>query len=224
MTFGSTFGRVLSPTFQPKSQAAASAGGTYTFSASDDTYLVSANNSNYGMYPSVVIGTTSTRRSLFRFKLNSIPSGATCSAAKITLTVSATYWTACTFSIYQIASANGDWIQGTKSNSEAAVGDPTWNYKKYATDAWAGSAGMSTAGTDYVDTVIGSYTSSGQMNAGTVFEIPFNATGLNVVKSWFGQASNSGISIFMNGTSTSNVHSKEATTESYRPYLTVTYS
>ena len=213
MTFGSTFGRVFSPSFQPKSQAAA--GGTYTFSPVADTYVVSIGsyqNTNYGSSSEVSVNTPNVKKGLFRFDLSTIPAAATCTAATLTVKCASTNNSGRYFLIYEIASANGDWTET----------GATWN-SRYSGTSWVGSAGLSTEGTDYVNTLIAE-------SAGTTIEannpiaIVFNASGLAVVKSWFGQATNSGIAIWYNVGASMGIYSKEASTESYRPTLTVTYS
>lgn len=225
MTFGSVFGRTFSPTFQPHSQAAVSGGDTATVVANGDTYLVSANNSNYGRYDFVVLNTSTVRTGLCRFILSSIPSSATCLSAKMTVSFNHGISAPAVISIYEIASANGDWVEGN-AKGYAETGSACWNYKAYHAStptSWAGSAGMSTAGTDYVDTIIGSYTlSTGTVSANTPIDIIFNASGLAVVKSWFGESTNSGIVIWANKQLVLN--SSEVSTESYRPTLTITYS
>ena len=231
MTFGSTFGRTFSPTFQPKSQAAASAGGTVTVGAAADTWLNNASpyTYNYGAAASVGINTPNVRKALFRFNLSAIPASATCTAASLTITAASKIWPGSTrtFSIYEVASANGDWVEGT-GNGSAVTGAPCWNYKAYHAStptSWAGSNGMSTAGTDYIDTALATYTvypSAVEIN--NSFDFVFNASGRAVVKSWFGQATNSGIVAWYNCGTSVSWHTKEASTESYRPTLTVTYA
>lgn len=226
MTFGSTFGRVFSPTFQPKSQAV-KAGGTVTVGAAADTSLNNANpyTYNYGASVTLVYNMHSLRAALYRFDLSSIPASATCTAAKMTLTLATTTYGTRYFKFYEVASANGDWVEGT-GNGSAVTGAPCWNYKAYHAStptSWAGSGGLSTAGTDYIDTVI-AQNSGAAASANTPIDITFNAAGLLIVKSWFGQSTNSGIVGWYDTGTNVSMHSKEASTESYRPTLTVTYS
>jgi len=49
--------------------------------------------------------------------------------------------------LYQIKPAN-DWVEGTADGTIQA-GSSCWNYAKYDTQPWAGSAGCGTSGTDY---------------------------------------------------------------------------
>jgi len=227
MTFGSTFGRVLSPTFQPSSQAAGGiVGGTVTVGAAADTWLNKASpyTQNYGGATGLGFNTSDIRKSLYRFNLSSIPASATCTAAKITLTGSSTVYSGRKFLAYEIASANGDWVEGTADGS-AETGSPSWNYKAYHAStptSWAGSTGMSTAGTDYIDTLIAESAGTA-VSPNNPIDIVFNASGLAVVKSWFGESTNNGVAIWYNTGASFNMYSKENATESYRPTLTVTY-
>lgn len=162
-------------------------------------------------------------KTLIRFDLSSIPSSAICTAATLKLTASQNN-SAKIYNIHKITDANGDWIEGTKAGATAGIGEPCYQFKKYNSIAWAGSAGLGTAGIDFVDTVIATTTSI--TTANNIMEIPFNADGLTVLQSWFGSTTNNGL-IFTTSTigSYTNLlfHSGEATTESYRPILSITY-
>jgi len=226
MTFGSVFGRTFSPTFQPKSQAGGVVGGTATFNAVADTTIRRASATyNYGASVTLYSHNAYNGSSLHRFNLSTIPASATCTAAKLAVTASAIYYgaTGRKFIIYQIASANGDWVEGTADGAEE-TGSPCYSYKAFHASTptnWAGSAGLSSPGTDYVNTIIGELEVTDTVAANTTVEIPFNASGLAVIKSWFGESTNSGI--LLRFAVASNIHSREASTESYRPTLTVTY-
>jgi hypothetical protein len=221
MTFGSTFGRVFSPSFQQKSQAAAAAGGTVTVVLSADTFLKpSEGNKSYG--GRTVLDEPSTANNmLVRVILSSIPANATCTAASINFVLNKTVYAGRKITFYEIASANGDWVEGT-GNAQTQTGVACGNYKAYNTVAWAGSAGCNTAGTDYIDTALASRTVSATMVDGDAFAITFNAAGLAVIQSWFGQSTNSGL--VAKFTNYFAFYAKENATESYRPTLTVTYS
>ena len=229
MTFASSFGRTFSPTFQPSSQAGGIVGGTVTVGTAADTYIYSTPayaDNNYGAKNVMETYTRNIRKVLMRFNLLSIPASATCTSATLSLTVGGTHYANRTFALFEIASANGNWVEGT-ANGSAETGSPCWNYKAYDVStptSWAGSAGMSTANTDYVDTVLGSIKPTSIQYGGTKLDIPLNASGLAVINSWFGQSTNSGLAGWYTDTaSATNWCSKEHTTESYRPTLTVTY-
>lgn len=53
------------------------------------------------------------------------------------------------FNVYKIAAANAGWVEGTK-NGAIEAGSPCWNYHAYNTVNWAGAAGCSVSGTDFV--------------------------------------------------------------------------
>lgn len=188
-----------------------------------DTFVSSVNaTNNYGIYP-WLLTRNNTIVQLMRFDLSSVPSTAVCSAAKLAIYPSSNEGSA-TYNIYQITDENGDWIEGTKGGATAGSGEPCWNAKKAdgsggVTEAWAGSAGLKTAGTDYIDTVIATATSA--LTGNTAFEIPFNESGLAVLQSWFGDATNNGFILV----SENEVffYSGENATTAYRPILTVTY-
>jgi len=172
-------------------------------------------------------------KSLYRFVLSSIPSTATCTACSITLTVTGNEYTGTgdsTLSFFKVADANGDWIEGTKDNDTAGEGEPCHSYKKYSATTptnWAGSAGMGTAGTDYVNTTLGYFTWLHAEEVGTQKTAAFNADGLAVIQDWFGDETNNGlVAITTAGYGFRSPYSaySEHTTESYRPKLTVTYT
>ena len=162
-------------------------------------------------------------RELQRFDLSSIPAGSVCDAA--TLYLYDTNWSLRTvdnpIAIYRIAAANGDWIEGTQQD-EAQVGSPCWSYKAYNTVGWAGSAGLKTAGTDYVDTVLGSATFTDGVSG--YRGITLTAAGLAVLESWFGSTGGPGWILIGSTTvgTWSEWHSRQGT-DGNRPYLEVTY-
>ena len=170
---------------------------------------------------------------LYRFILSSIPSGSICSACSIALTVTANEYTgdgSSTLSFFKVTDANGDWVEGTKDSDTAGEGEPCYAYKKYSATTptnWAGSAGMTTAGTDYVNTVLGSFTWLHNETVGTQKSATFNASGLSVIQSWFGEATNNGlVAVTTAGYNFRSPYSAfaEHATASYRPVLTVTYT
>jgi hypothetical protein len=183
---------------------------------------------NYGAALAIFPG----YKMLFRFDLSSITSGSTCSAATIKITTpdTQTRTGTPTISYYKISDANGDWIEGTGIPDTAKTGEPCWSYKAYdATNpiSWAGSAGLSTAGTDYINTVLGSVTFPYTCNPGDSYTATFNADGRTVLQSWFGVISNNGlVAIVTSGVGgwTQQVCMSEHATEAYRPVLTVTYT
>ena len=197
-----------------------------------DTYILketdghAANNNNFGASTTLrtrYISTNYVKKILFRFDLSSIPSTATIVSATLKM-YSSGATQAQTYTIYKITDANGDWIEGTGAGA-AVVGAPCWNYKAYHASTptnWAGSAGLSTADTDYVNTVLATAT-LGSIADTELISIPFGASGLTVLQDWFGDASNNGLLLITSGTD-EYYHSGESTTESYRPVLSITYT
>lgn len=168
---------------------------------------------------------------LFRFDLSSIPSNAEIVSAYIRLVkVDAPQGISynATTAFYEVSDANGDWVEGTKNGTTAGAGEPCWDAKEAngsggVTTAWAGSEGCSTAGTDYVNTLLASKTTDWADAQYTAYQIDFNAAGLAVLKSWFGETTNNGLVkiLYVNE---SLWGMREQTNEAYRPLLSVTYT
>ena len=182
-------------------------------SAGGDTWLRNGFTYNYGASTVIQLYPDKNRVGLIRFILSSIPSSATCTAAVMSLHSK----TNSTLSVYKITDANGDWIEGTATGSNQ-TGSPCWSYKVFDTVAWAGCVGMTTAGTDYIDTnlVSSSFTSP-------TYTLTFNTDGKTVLQDWFGDATNNGFLIHSSGY-VFDISSREDATESYRPVLSVTYT
>ena len=188
-----------------------------------DTYFRSTvPNGNYGT--AVVLAfINGVRKGLLRFDLSGIPSTAICTAAVLKFYANS-IGANTVFDVYKITDANGDWVEGTYDAGGAENGSPCWNKKKYNTVDWAGSAGLQTAGTDYVNTVIATGSAASGIASGTLISITFNAAGLAVLQDWFGDATNNGLLVVTDVSNTISVHSGEATTEAYRPVLAISYT
>lgn len=191
-----------------------------------DTYLQLNSHNNFGI--STVHLLNALWSILFRFDLSSIPSSAICTAA--TLKLRYTFGLGTNMNnlyVYKISDANGDWIEGTKNNALAGDGEPSYYGKEEdgsgnVKTAWAGSAGLRTAGTDYINTVLATlYFGNGDNQS---IELPFNADGLAVIQSWFGASSNNGLKMTQSSELYSRYVSGENTTESYRPVLSISYT
>lgn len=130
-----------------------------------------------------------------------------------------------TLSVYEVKAANADWVAGT-SNGAAQTGSSCWNKKWYntANGDWAGSAGCSTAGTDYESTAMSSRTLGTTVPAW--YEWTISAAGLDVIEDWAdGTKANAGFllraeSLRRNFRSNWNGGGNAQ----YRPKLTVTYT
>lgn len=189
---------------------------------SGDTWIGSEYlTNNFGIFDKIFLK-GNLYKGLFRFDLSGLPAGATCTAATLKLYAIGAEGSN-TYNLYKITDANGDWVEGTKNASTAGAGEPCWNYKKYNTDAWVGGAGMPTAGTDYVNTIIASVTAS-SAGAGSEIFLTFNAAGLAVLESWFGAATNNGFVLITSKSDTAyELASGEHATTGYRPVLSLSY-
>jgi len=199
----------------------------------DTTINTAIPTSSRGSATTIQVSTGDTKRKgLIRFDLSSVSAGSTATAAALKLTSAAIYTATVTYDLFKIADANGDWIPGTTSLTPAPAGEPCWNAKKAdgsggVTTAWAGSVGCSSAGTDFINTVLATYDNTSgdyDLRTNTQYDWNFNSSGLTVLNSYFGQSSNNGFLFTQSGTVQTSFHSGNATTESYRPVLSVTYT
>lgn len=184
---------------------------------------------NYGASPTFVI--SNGVNAIFRFDLSTIPSGSTCTAVTFKPTkVSGSSTNNRTYYIYSLAKANKDWIEGTKNGEQAGSGEPCYAARKAdgsggVTEAWAGSEGCNTSGTDYEATALMSVTQNSAAANPTQYEWTFNEDGIARVEEWFGSITkNYGMMIKGNAYEESTFAFSENATESYRPILTVTYT
>ena len=119
---------------------------------------------------------------------------------------------------YRVLAAN-DWTEGGKNGATGTGTDPTWNKRSVSPDAdWAGSAGLSTSGTDYSATLLGEATVLDGV-AGWV-EIALDTTEFDALLT-----DNYGVLLtgeYMNDGRIAYFHSSEYTTDSaLRPYFRV---
>jgi len=190
-----------------------------------DNFLDSGQpNANNGAAASVHVGVTASsnvRKTQMRFDLSSIPSNATVLSAKLYLYENS-FTTANPISIYKIADANGDWVEGSGNNAQV-VGAPCWNYKAYNTANYAGGAGMPTAGTDYVNTSL-CYVANGAAVVGWV-PFVFNSDGIAVIQSWVNTTGGNGVVLIGSASNnTLTAFNSSIGTDNTRPYLEVLYT
>jgi len=95
-------------------------------------------------------------KSLIRCNLASIPNGSTIDQAYFTFYVSTINGGGQGLYIYQIADGNNNWAEGDNDNATADAGESCWASFAYPGFTWIGSAGLETAGTDYINTILGS--------------------------------------------------------------------
>lgn len=202
-----------------------------TTSTAGDTYLNSYYTlRNWGAAKAIAI--SGTNRTLYKFDCSSIAAGSTATAANIKITKSDFLDNSrvVTISWRSVSQANGDWIEGTgNGGGNAASGEPCFAAKVAdgaggVTTAWAGSAGLNTSGTDFEATVLASGTANRQDPANTQYTYNLNADGLTRIAGWFGSPNtNYGLRV-TSSDDHGSYHTSEATTESYRPVLSVTYT
>lgn len=198
---------------------------TQVFQVSKDTQVSSiVPTRNYGISP--VILDASTQKMLIAFDISSIPATAVCNNVILKLyhgvSGSATGFT---LSAYSIASGNNGWPEGTKDSAAGGAGDCCWNSKDQAASptAWAGSAGLSTANTDYETTVLGTISGNRSDGVGVEYSMSLDVAR---VGGWFGSVNtNYGLLIaFSVGVASGGFCTKSHATVAYRPTLTVTYT
>ena len=165
-------------------------------------------------------------RSIIRFPLDQLAlTGATITAATFGCEViSIGDGGNTTIEIHEIATANLGWIEGTKSAATATAGEPDWTHFSHTSPVttWAGSAGLSTATTDYVTAVYGSFngTSTGPKTAA------LSAAGITYLNSKIG--SDAEFLLFttdaFSGDEFTLMASSEKGTASQRPFLELTFT
>ena len=172
-------------------------GTTYTGAA--DTFLASTFGShqsdNFGARGTLEIGGSSgaPRNGLIRFNVTSLAARfSAINSVTLRLHVSGVEAGGNTLQVYRVSSANSGWVEGTDCCADNTVdtSGSTWNHRVPNSTAWAGSAGASTAGTDYGPTLIGSAVFSGTMAAGTVVDIAL--TDSTLISDW-AAGNNSGL-------------------------------
>lgn len=186
------------------------------------------NQRNYGTSSNMICA--SSYVSVIRFNLAHIPASASCIGAVLILTKTAVGGGAFvrTLTVHSIAVGNAAWIEGTKDAALAGAGEPCWNALAAdgsggVTTAWSGSAGLSTSGTDYEASAMGSaaYLSNGAV--GTTVSVNLNAAR---VQAWFGAVNtNYGLRLTTSvaDNNGSQFASRNHSTAAYRPILQVTY-
>ncbi len=161
-------GLIASASLATSTQAA-----TLTLNPTADTYLRGgSSDQSWGGATELLISNHATVgpfTGLFRFDLSSLPtSGISIDSVTLTLKSNANgSGTSVTMNVYQLASANADWIEGALNGVNSGTeGSAAWNNKANFTSGpnaaldtpWAGSVGARTAGTDYTNTLLASYT------------------------------------------------------------------
>ena len=127
-------------------------------------------------------------------------------------------------SFYPVAAANAGWVQGTNGSVvfPANAGESTWNHKIHPNTNWAGSPGLSTPGTDYINTPAATGVYNPTTTDGTIISFALTPS---VVQSWIDTpANNAGLLLLTDNDSTNGYYrfaqyySSEATAN-LRPVL-----
>ena len=152
-----------------------SGGANYT-GVEDNTLVGLNDNRNYGGRNTGWIGADSAtdfNRLLIRFDLTSL-AGQNVVVTSAVLKIRAATSLSATVDVYRVSTANADWIEGTGNGG--AVAASCWLDKKYSNiEEWAGSPGLSTAGTDYFSPAISSGVTDGAWQDYTFNDVSFMA-------------------------------------------------
>jgi hypothetical protein len=207
-----------------------------TLPASGDAVILFADNqladSNFGGRPLFDVGThgatNGLRHSVIRFDFSGLAGmlGTVNSATLRLHVLDDTLFPSGsnTVELYRLADANAGWIEGTKNGAPAATGEVTWNSRQHGVAGWAGSPGASTAGADYVNTLLAS--KSFDTTTDGVFDLVIAGANAGFLLDW---ASNAGFLLTpTNTTQPSNnliiFHSREATDATLWPELIVDFT
>jgi hypothetical protein len=213
------------------------------FVASEDNFMFSLGsytNRNWGKWatPQLGIGLNSATdkyRTLLRFDLSSLDRARKqVKWATLTLTQAAnTKIKPANGAVFDVrllllSGANAEWLEGTKSDATAGVGESCWAFQKYNTIAWAGGAGIgnSTNSAGVAAQLATAAVNANTINTGTniVFHIESPA-GLAALERWARGGVNEGLLLATDEASSGQnallVGSREHATAAYRPTLRV---
>lgn len=174
-----------------------------TLNALNDTTLLASSRYDYnlGANSKIQVGRTDSadNRSLIRFDVGALPAYQQIDSITLKLTVSGgENGMSNRTEVYEIAADNVGWIEGTGAD----VGDKDTTGSTYAyregdsQTPWAGSAGLGSAGTDYIDTLLASATFTGTPTVGEVVSFTFagDANALTaILDRWTAPGGNAGL-------------------------------
>lgn len=153
-------------------------GGTYV--GTEDAMILDqgggTGTDNFGARDDWEVGSNAAavRHALLRFNITSMAGQyTTINSVTLKLTVNYANGAADTLQLFRFASANASWVEGTQVGADG-IPDPgmtTWNQRVQGADNWAGSAGASTGGTDYLSTAVGSIAFDNSLANGTLVSI-----------------------------------------------------
>lgn len=191
-----------------------------------DTMVGSGANAtfNFGAR-NTIIGSATTKGLLKFVDLNTVPAGAICQSAILSLfqvaTGAASAWTV---TVYPILAGNTGWIEGTLNGVQALAGEPCWNAKQAdgaggVLVAWAGAAGLGTAGVDY-GTALGTFSGNRSDANGTEYTLALPPA---TVQTWFGAVNQDYGMLLATSLILGGLGSSEHATAAWQPKLTVEY-
>ncbi len=187
----------------------------------NDTYLESTNpNYKFGLYSFFYLGNydTAIYKVLLDFDLSSVSQSITsCSLfMRESDTLGSGVWTAY---VHRILPANDGWLSDNPVDPDEYA---CWNYLNYDPSHrvnWAGSAGLSTADTDYDSTVLGSITRDWSGADSNWIEIVLDPAEVEKLRN--GTYTNAGLLIFGSESSGINYAKLDQSDSSDPPYLHV---
>jgi len=213
------------------------------YTPTDDNYILDDKYigtpwyvANWGAYNQLAIGLNAPSqpfRGLMRFDISSLSSANSITSATMTVTVTRTDKLSqalgnVDLNLLLLDNTNSNWIEGASSETTALAGEPCWRYRKYDTDNWSGGPGignstaspgisnlLASVSVDVTNTVVGDK---------MTFTIN-SAEGLAALTAWAEGENNAGFLLVTDEADTNRnaiyFGSKEYTTASYRPSLTV---
>ncbi len=219
--------------------------GVDGYIGTDDTLLQSnLSNQSAGGLATINLGipigsprpTGNKHRSIIRFDVAAL-AGLEIQVASLTVTLSSIAgdtFTDLAFDLYRISDANKAWVGGNVfANPPGANGYATWSEIAETgsnTNPWAGSAGLFTAGTDYVAPTLATVVlSSADLSAGT--QVTFTFSDYAFLEDWASDpTANAGFLLVATGIEADGgltqsylqFHSSNGTTAAFRPLLSVT--
>lgn len=180
-------------------------------------------------------------RSIISFDLSGLPSLAQMQVESMTLRLFHQAFQGASTKItevYAIADANANWVEGTGGSSGTAQpGTSTWNSKQDGSAAWAGSAGLSTAGSglstpgiDYDSTLLATRTFTTAPGTGAEIDFDFitDVAAMTALVNHWVDTANAGLLLFDPNETTLpetfdriQFHSREATNPLLHPVLLI---
>jgi hypothetical protein len=162
-----------------KEGAASPFGGGVYHGTEDNTLILQGGNTfdNWGGRQTLQIGYSGAdaRKDLLRFNVSSL-AGEYLSIESVQLrlyvNLAPALGEADLVNVFRVSTANGDWVEGTAGNG-GQTGSSCWGWKQYSSLSWAGSAGLGTAGIDYVTGVAASHTLGSTDVAGSALTFTF---------------------------------------------------